>query len=111
MTAMWREKPEAESVFLTIYVLAKARKSMTRGQIEATLRDVPARLVRTFIGQWREFLEEFGRDEPTYRIYHASFADFLAKQDAVIDAGREKKAAQLLKNWFLSRLRSGAAGS
>jgi hypothetical protein len=111
MTATWREKSEAESVFLTVYVLAKARKPMTRGQIEATLRNVPASLVRTFIAQWREFLEETVKNEPIYRIYHASFAEFLAEQDAVSDAGREKKAAQLLKSWFLSRLRPGAAGS
>ena len=111
MTASWRGKPEAESAFDAIYVLAKAQKPMTRGQMETTLRDVPAMLVRTFISQWLEFLEESGRDEPTYRIYHASFADFLARQDAVTGGGREKKAAQLLKGWFLSRLRPGASGT
>jgi hypothetical protein len=111
MMAAWRGKSEQEFVFLTVYVLAKARKPMTRGQIQATLRDVPASLVRTFIAQWREFLEETGKDEPIYRIYHESFADFLAKQDAVIDAGRDKKAAQLLKGWFFSLLRPGGSGS
>jgi hypothetical protein len=109
MTARWRGKQEAESVFDTIYVLAKAQRPMTSGQIEETLPGVPDRLVGTFIGQWREFLEESGQDEPTFRIYHASFADFLAEQDPIDERG--KKAARLLKGWFLSRLRSVTAGS
>ena len=111
MTERWRGRPEAEYVFDTVYVLAKARKPMTRRQIKEALSNAPQQLVGTFIGQWREFLEEFKRDERTYRIYHASFADFLAKQDAVIDAGRDKKAARLLKNWFLTRLRQGAGSA
>jgi hypothetical protein len=108
MTAAWRDKPESEYIFEAIYLLAVAEKPLTAAQIAEMLPGVKPSFVPTIVGQWREFLDLDRRAEPAYRIYHASFADFLAEQDAVAEAGRlRQKASQRLKNWFLNRLRRG----
>jgi len=112
MTAQWHDKPEAQSVFATIYVLAVAQKPITRGQIKGMLAGNQEALVGTLIGQWREFLDEVARDETTYRIYHASFAEFLTDPKFVPDAPvRLKSAAQMLTGWFLNRFVAGRVSS
>jgi hypothetical protein len=108
MTEKWQDKSEAEFVFDAIYIIAVAQRPITRSQLTAILPDVPAVLFGTLISQWREFLDEAIRQETAYRIYHASFADFLLKRDTVQDAGiRQQQASRRLKTWFLNRMRIG----
>jgi len=61
-----------------VCMLAVARESVTPEQVAEWTGLTPPRVAEV-IGTWREFLnEEAPREgEPLYRIYHASFRDFL----------------------------------
>jgi hypothetical protein len=49
----------------------------------AKVTKLPAAQVQWTLNEWREFLHETaGSEAPEYRLYHASYRDFLAKQVA-----------------------------
>lgn len=65
-----------------ICILASAREAVSISQLTAWT-GLPHQVVQSVILEWREFLNEevIESGEPFYRIYHASFRDFL--EDAV----------------------------
>lgn len=64
-----------------IYFLATAQESVTVWQISSWSDLKPARVLAA-IRDWREFLdEEVAGEVKRYRIYHASFREFLAGKD------------------------------
>jgi hypothetical protein len=80
----WREMQAADpDRFATIEepvvcTLATVREPVTASAI-AEWSGLPIGDVRRVIEQWREYFDERPSDpEPYYRIYHASFLDFLA---------------------------------
>lgn len=82
----WRQMREGnEKEFDTIYepiicILGVAQESVTTQQI-ANWTKLSHGQVKANIGRWRKFLEkERVGDEQYYRIYHASFQDFLKEQ-------------------------------
>jgi hypothetical protein len=82
----WRQMREGrENEFETIYkpiicILGTAKEPATIDQI-ASWTQVPFGQVKKYIGLWREFLTEEQIDsERYYRIYHASFQDFLREE-------------------------------
>jgi hypothetical protein len=82
----WRQMREGnEENFDTIYapivcILGVAQEPVTVQQIANWTKLNPGQ-VRKSIRLWREFLEEEQANEGTrYRIYHASFQDFLKEQ-------------------------------
>ena len=82
----WREMRDGkENDFDTIYapivyILGVAREPVTTDQIAAWTQ-ISLSKVKSSIGDWREFLmEEAIDDQRWYRIYHASFQDFLKDQ-------------------------------
>jgi hypothetical protein len=107
MTAKWRDSPAADAMFQTVYLLAVAARPMSVGQLAGLLPEGSRGLVRTFVAEWREFLDQARPGEPVYRIYHASFSDFLVEQDEVAGARRVSAAAKSLKDRLLSLLRPG----
>jgi hypothetical protein len=65
-----------------IAVLATAHRPITLRFI-ARVAKLPAAQVQWTLSEWREFLHEStGGEAPTYRLYHASYRDFLAEQVA-----------------------------
>jgi hypothetical protein len=82
----WRRmRGQRESEFDTVYapivcILGVAREPVTVQQIAAWTK-LHQGQVADAIGLWREFLEQESVDgERRYRIYHASFQDFLKEQ-------------------------------
>ena len=82
----WRQMREGkEKDFDAVYapivcILGVAQEPVTTDQIAAWTKLSPG-LVKDSIGLWREFLEEEQIDKRRcYRIYHASFQDFLKEQ-------------------------------
>jgi hypothetical protein len=63
-----------------VCILATVREPVTAAQVEEWTKLTPAQ-VKTVIAEWREFLnvDESGA-APLYRIYHASFQDFLKEE-------------------------------
>ena len=82
----WRQMREGkEKEFETVYapivcILGVAQEPVTTEQI-AVWTNLSHGQVKDSIGLWREFLEEDQIDKRhCYRIYHASFQDFLKEQ-------------------------------
>ena len=82
----WREMREGkEKEFDTIYapivyILGVAQEPVTTDQIANWTKLKPSQ-VKESIGDWREFLkEEMIESQRRFRIYHASFQDFLKEQ-------------------------------
>lgn len=82
----WRQMREgSEKEFDTLYepivcILGVAQEPVTIQQI-ATWTKLSQGQVKTYIQLWREFLEEEQvENQHRYRIYHASFQDFLKEQ-------------------------------
>jgi hypothetical protein len=82
----WRQMRDGnEDTFDEVYepivcILGVAQEPVTVRQIANWTKLSPGQ-VKTSIGQWREFLEQEQKEgQPHYRIYHASFQDFLREQ-------------------------------
>lgn len=85
--------------------LAAAREPVTVWQIANWSKIEPARVLAA-IRDWREFLEEEpAGDAKRYRIYHASFRDFLADKDEAKEINlrqiNSKVADELLRQWTI----------
>jgi hypothetical protein len=86
-----------------ICYLAAAREPVTVWQIADWSKIAPARVLAA-IRDWREFLdEEPAADAKRYRIYHASFQDFLADKDEAKEINLRQThsnvADELLRLW------------
>jgi serine/threonine-protein kinase len=82
----WRQMREGKGErFETVYapiisILGVAEQPVAADEI-ANWTGLLAGQVREALDSWREFLQEERLDKrPTYRIYHASFQDFLTSQ-------------------------------
>ena len=82
----WRQMRDGrEKEFDTVYapivcILGVAQEPVTTRQIASWTKLTPSQ-TKEYIGLWREFLKEEKKDgQPHYRIYHASFQDFLKEQ-------------------------------
>ena len=72
-----------------ICTLATVREPVTAPQIAEWAR-LDVGVVRDVIGAWREYFDEQpGDPDPRYRVYHASFLDFLATK---VDLARFHRA-------------------
>lgn len=85
-------KPLPRTKIQIVYVLAEARRPVSRRLIArlANSETVPADevVVQEVLDEWDEFLrEERIGDLTQYSVYHASFQDFLHRQDIVQAAG------------------------
>lgn len=94
-----------------ICYLAVAREPVTVWQVADWAKVPPARVLAA-VRDWREFLEEEARDEgKRYRIYHASFQDFLADKDEAKEINLRQShsnvADELLRQW--ETMRAGRA--
>jgi hypothetical protein len=94
-----------------ICYLATALEPVTVWQIADWSKIEPARVLAA-IRDWREFLdEEITSDTKRYRIYHASFQDFLAAKDEAREINlRQIHSAvsdELLAQW--DRMKAGSA--
>jgi hypothetical protein len=79
-----------------ICVLATVREPVTIERVQEWTGLTP-RQIRDVINQWREFLNtDESEDEVLYRIYHASFQDFL-KDEVGLVKNHEKIAMTALK--------------
>ena len=86
----WRSmRAQHEERFDTYYepvvcILATVREPVTIAQVQEWTGLNPAR-IKMVIDDWREFLnvDESGA-EPLYRIYHASFQDFLKREVGLV---------------------------
>jgi hypothetical protein len=85
-------KPLPRVKIRLVYVLCEARQPVTRGFIAHLARDPTLQIddvaVQEVLGEWDQFLHE--QDTPegkVYSLYHASFRDFLHRQDIVVAAG------------------------
>lgn len=90
-----------------ICYLAAAREPVSVWQIASWSGLSPARVL-TAIREWREFLdEETVGGEKRYRIYHASFQDFLAAKDEAREINLKRKHADIadegLRQWDATR--------
>jgi hypothetical protein len=67
-----------------VCILATVREPVPIAKVQEWTELKPAR-IKAVIDEWREFLnvDESG-DEPLYRIYHASFQDFLKEEVGLI---------------------------
>jgi hypothetical protein len=75
-----------------VYVLAEARRAVSRRLVARLASDEEIRVdelaVQEVLDEWDEFLREQKEDGVTlYSVYHASFQDFLHRQDIVQAAG------------------------
>jgi hypothetical protein len=96
-----------------ICYLAAAREPVTVWQIADWSKIEPARVLAA-IRDWREFLdEEPAGDAKRYRIYHASFQDFLADKDEAKEINLRQThsnvADELLRQWATMKAGPGAA--
>ena len=79
-------------------ILATVREPVTLSAVEEWTSLEPAR-IREVIRDWRPFLERdaIGHEgEPLYRVYHASFQDFLAEEGVGLRPYHEKIAMTAL---------------
>lgn len=93
-----------DNLFAAIYIIAAAQKPVSGLLLAEMIDSNPVEALR-FIARWREFLEETGSAEPGYRLYHASFSDFLLKKDEI----RWRTANRSLKRWLVRLLSGGQA--
>lgn len=96
-----------------ICYLATAREPVTVWQVADWSKIAPARVLAA-IRDWREFLdEETGEGEKRYRIYHASFQDFLADKDEANEINLRQThsnvADELLRQWEAMKAGTAAA--
>ena len=87
-----RAKPLPKVKIRIVYVLADARRTVSRGLIArlASTEEVPVDelAVQEVLDEWDEFLREHREDGRTlYSVYHTSFQDFLHRRDIVQAAG------------------------
>jgi hypothetical protein len=85
-------KPLPRTKIHIVYVLAEARRPVSRRLIariaNSAALPVDELAVQEVLDEWDEFIrEETGTDVTRYSIYHASFQDFLHRQDVVQAAG------------------------
>ena len=84
------QQAQVETTLRVIYLLAQLKAPASCRQIAMILNIPGAKAVRPLLNQWREFLAESRTEEEArYRIYHDSFANFLAEQDEIIDVTPE----------------------
>lgn len=78
-------------------ILATVREPVTVAAVEEWTKVEPAR-VRDVIRDWRPYLNEehSATGEPLYRVYHASFQDFLAEEGGGLTPYHEKIAMTAL---------------
>lgn len=78
-------------------ILATVREPVTLTAVQEWTNIEPAR-IREVIRDWRPFLNETpsATGEPLYRIYHASFQDFLAEEGVGLQPYHEKIAMTAL---------------
>ncbi|MEQ8538160.1 MAG: hypothetical protein RIB93_12020 [Coleofasciculus sp. D1-CHI-01] len=80
-------KPLPRTKIKIVYVLAEARKPVSSSLISQFAGE-DALTVQEVLDDWDQFLREERIEEQTrYSIYHASFQDFLHRQDIVQAAG------------------------
>lgn len=89
-------KPLPREKIRIVYVLCEARQPVSRGFIVHIAKDPSLSIddlaVQEVLDEWDQFLHE--QDSPNgklYSIYHASFRDFLQKQDIVQASGESIK--------------------
>jgi hypothetical protein len=85
-------KPLPRTKIQIVYVLAEARRPVSRRLIARIATSAAAPVdelaVQEVLDEWDEFLrEERSADLTQYSVYHASFQDFLHRQDIVQAAG------------------------
>ena len=85
-------KPLPRTKIQIVYVLAEARRSVSRHLIAriagSAAVPVDELTVQEVLDEWDEFLrEESSAGVTQYSVYHASFQDFLHRQDIVQAAG------------------------
>jgi hypothetical protein len=78
-------------------ILATVREPVTLSAVEEWTNLEPAR-IREVIRDWRPFLNETpsATGEPLYRVYHASFQDFLAEEGIGLQPYHERIAMTAL---------------
>lgn len=87
----WREMKKADpGRFERIYEpvlcqLAVVREPVTLQQLQEWTK-LPAARIREVIREWRQFLNEHDDDggDSRYRLYHASFQDFLREEVGLV---------------------------
>jgi len=79
-------------------ILATVREPVTIPAVEEWTRIKPAR-IREVIRDWRPFLNEerSGSNQLLYRVYHASFQDFLAEEGVGLKPSHERIAETALR--------------
>jgi hypothetical protein len=83
-----------ESIYEPVLrILATVREPVSLGSLEEWTEVQPAR-IREVIREWRAFLNEMpsSDSESLYRVYHASFQDFLAEEGVGLKPSHERIA-------------------
>jgi len=87
---------------LVVCVLAAVKEDVLLDQI-AAFTELPANKVRDVIREWREFLnEKLNKDrQRLYRVYHASFQEFLREE---VDPGLQTYHKMIADHYLQLRL-------
>ena len=98
--AMRGQQPEAfERVYEPVLrTLATIREPISLAELQEYSGVAPAR-IRDVVREWRQFLNEetSPSGEPVYRVYHASFQDFLAEEGVGLQPYHRRIATAVLR--------------
>lgn len=81
------DKPLPEAKIKLVYILGEVRQPVSREKL-CNFSGEDGRTVQSVLNEWMQFLHEYDQYSPRrYSVYHASFRDFLHRQDILEKTG------------------------